>query len=40
LVRRAGQLLNRHFSSLWELTEWLERNRPDIDLDTPPRFIR
>jgi hypothetical protein len=37
VLDRLGQQLGRSFGSTWELSEWLQENRPDIDLRSPPR---
>jgi hypothetical protein len=37
-LRRVERLTKQQFKTRWELVDWLTRNRPDINLSTPPQL--
>ena len=39
VLAQLGQQLNHKFDNLWDLVDWLEANRPDIDILSPPESL-
>jgi hypothetical protein len=39
VLRQLGQRAGQRFGDIWEAVMWLRKNRPDIDLRSPPQRL-